>query len=173
MLKRLKTASNSPAQHWSRSSCLNTDPSPTSAIKLNTHAYSNLLTFQNPVVTTCTTYFNNHKLLILPTECIREFRENLKSKRRLFPWTALNWRFNGALKMETTCSSETLSTYKSTYRYNPKEQHGRHLNWCENLKSHIDFFPEVFKLCQSSSGFITFLLLWFSQAFLWWSWTYT
>jgi hypothetical protein len=47
-------------------------------------------------------------------------------------------RFGGkyrALKMEAVCSSETLlSTYKSTRRYNPKDQH-RHLHRRENLKS--------------------------------------
>jgi hypothetical protein len=39
--------------------------------------------------------------------------------------------------METVCFSETLvSTYKSTRRYNPEDQH-RHLRRRENLKSHV------------------------------------
>jgi hypothetical protein len=42
---------------------------------------------------------------------------------------------SSALKMETVCFSETLSTYESTLRHNPDEQH-RHLHRRENLKSH-------------------------------------
>jgi hypothetical protein len=38
-----------------------------------------------------------------------------------------SWLNPSALKMETACFSETLvSTYKSTQRYNPEEQH-RHI----------------------------------------------
>jgi hypothetical protein len=41
---------------------------------------------------------------------------------------------SSALKMEAVCSSETLvSTYKSTRRYYPEDQH-RHLHRSENLK---------------------------------------
>jgi hypothetical protein len=43
---------------------------------------------------------------------------------------------SSALKMETVCSSETLvSTFKSTRRNNPEDQH-HHLHRSENLKSH-------------------------------------
>jgi hypothetical protein len=38
--------------------------------------------------------------------------------------------------METVCSSDTLSTYKSTRRYNPEDKH-QHLLGHENLKSHF------------------------------------
>jgi hypothetical protein len=41
------------------------------------------------------------------------------------------------LKMEAVCSSETLvSTFKSTWHYNPEDQH-RHLHRRENLRSRI------------------------------------
>jgi hypothetical protein len=41
---------------------------------------------------------------------------------------------------EAVCSSETLvSTYKSTRRYSPEDQH-RHLHFHQNLKSHIGNF---------------------------------
>jgi hypothetical protein len=40
------------------------------------------------------------------------------------------------LKIEAVCLSETLaSTYKSTRRHSPEDQH-RHLHRRENLKSH-------------------------------------
>jgi hypothetical protein len=42
--------------------------------------------------------------------------------------------------MERACSSETLvSTYKSTRRYNPGDQH-RHFYRRENLKSQVTFY---------------------------------
>jgi hypothetical protein len=44
---------------------------------------------------------------------------------------------SSALKMEAVCSSETMiSTYKSTRRHNPEEQH-RHLHRRENLISYL------------------------------------
>jgi hypothetical protein len=41
-----------------------------------------------------------------------------------------------ALKMEAVFPSETASTFKSTQRYNPEEQH-RHLHLRENIKTYI------------------------------------
>jgi hypothetical protein len=41
------------------------------------------------------------------------------------------------LKMEEICSSETLSTYKSTRRQNPEDRHG-HIRRRENSESHIE-----------------------------------
>jgi hypothetical protein len=41
-----------------------------------------------------------------------------------------------ALKMKAVCSSEILSSYKSTWRYNPEDQY-RLLHLRENIKSLI------------------------------------
>jgi hypothetical protein len=52
--------------------------------------------------------------------------------------------------MDTVCSSETLvSTYKSTRRYNPKEQH-RHFYRRDDWKSHI-FLSFLFHIFIHSS----------------------
>jgi hypothetical protein len=61
---------------------------------------------------------------------------------------------SSVLKMEAVCSSETLSTCKSTWRYIPKNQHG-HLHHYENVMSHM-----MLAVCSREQESIVFLLAW-------------
>jgi hypothetical protein len=49
------------------------------------HNIFEYLTFEDPMVAICTTYFNKHQLSILPTECILGFLMFLSVNRDYYP----------------------------------------------------------------------------------------